>query len=248
MRTRRFGLAAASLFGLAAPGTAAAGPPFITDDPQPTERGRWEIYAFAAGAHVPGETDGESGLDLNYGAAKDLQLTLVIPASYRQAEGETHVGMGVVEAAAKLKLLHQEEDGWKPDLAVFPRLFLPTAPARFASRQVSVLLPLWAQKDLGPWSVFGGGGWQYNPGADNHDFWSGGLAITRQVSPRLSLGAEITHRTRDSRDGHAFSGVNLGMTYRLTDHWSLLASGGPGIENADDEGRYDFYMSVKADY
>ena len=239
---------AAGVLGVALAAPAVAGPPYVTDDPQPTERGRWEVYTFAGGAHVAGETEGESGIDLNYGVAKDLQLTLVIPAAYQRRDGETRVGMGVVQAAAKLKVLHQAEDGWTPDVAIFPRLFLPTAPGRFASRHASFLLPVWAQKDFGPWSVFGGGGWQVNPGAGNRDFWTGGLAVTRQVSPRLALGAEIAHRSRDATDGRAFSVVNLGMTYRLADHWSLLASGGPGITNAREEGRYDFYVSLKADY
>jgi len=107
---------------------------------------------------------------------------------------------------------------------------------------------VWLGKDFGKWSLFGGGGWQLNPGDGNRDFWTGGVAVTRQVTDRLNLGAEISHRSADARDGRAFSGVNLGMVYRLTDHWSLLASGGPGIQNARTEGRYDFYVSLKADY
>ena len=237
----------AALFGLAA-SPALAGPPYVTDDPQPTERGHWEIYSFASGGHVGGETAGEAGLDLNYGGAKDLQLTLVLPLAYERVNGETDVGMGVVEAAAKLKVLHQTENGWTPDVAIFPRLFLPTAPARFGSRHVNLLLPVWAEKDFGKWSVFGGGGYQLNPGGDNRDFWTGGLAVTRQVTDRLNLGAEVFHRTRDAADGRDFTGVNLGVALKLAPHWSLLASGGPGLQNAREEGRYDFYLSLKADY
>jgi hypothetical protein len=236
----------AAAAGFAAP--AWAGPPYVTDDPQPTDRGHWEIYNFATGAHVDGDTAGEAGLDFNYGGAKDLQLTLVIPAAVDHSEGDTHVGMGVVEAAAKLKVVHQDKDGWRPDVAVFPRLFLPTAPSRFASRHANLLLPVWAEKDFGPWAVFGGGGFQLNPGGGNRDFWTGGIAVTRQVTERLNLGAEITHRSRDAEDGHDFTGANLGLIYKLTDHWSLLASGGPGLQNARHEGRYDFYFSLKADY
>ena len=29
---------------------ALAGPPFITDDPEPVDPGHWEVYAFSAGA------------------------------------------------------------------------------------------------------------------------------------------------------------------------------------------------------
>jgi hypothetical protein len=226
---------------------AAAGPPYVTDDPQPTDLGHWEIYNFANGSHVPDRTAGEAGIDLNYGAAKDLQLTAVLPLAYDTADGG-HVGMGVVELAAKYKLLHQADGSALPDVAVFPRLFLPTAPARFASRRANLLLPVWAGKDFGKWSVFGGGGYQLNPGAENRDFWTSGLAVTRQINERLALGMEVTHRTADARDGRAFSGVNLGATYQFADHWSLIASGGPGIQNAREEGQYDFYVALKADY
>jgi hypothetical protein len=245
---RRTPAVLAAALALTAASAAWAGPPYVTDDPAPTDRGHWEIYNFVGGSHVAGDTAGEAGFDFNYGAAKDLQLTWVIPLAYDRADGDTHVGLGVVEAAAKLKVLHQQEGGWTPDVAVFPRLFLPTAEVRFASPHANLLLPVWVGKDVGKWSLFGGGGWQINPGAGNRDFWTGGVALTRQVTDRLNLGAEVTHRSRDTRDGRAFSGVNLGVVYKLTDHWSLLASGGPGVQNARTEGRYDFYVSLKADY
>src|SRR5438270_5724696 len=40
-------VAALALASLAFP--AAAGPPYLTDDPVPTDLGRWEIYGFASG-------------------------------------------------------------------------------------------------------------------------------------------------------------------------------------------------------
>jgi hypothetical protein len=241
-------LAGLAVLVATAPGPALAGPPYVTDDPEPTEPGHWEIYAFAAGAHTPGETEGVSGLDLNYGGAKDLQLTLAIPIAYEHSGGAGHAGLGVVEAAAKFKVVHQAEGTPIPDVAVFPRLFLPTARHRFGSDKVGVLLPVWVGKDGGGWSAFGGGGYQINPGAGNRDFWTGGLALTRDVSERLSLGGEVYHRSADAVGGHAFTGVNLGMAWRLTEHWSLLASGGPGVQNARSEGRYAVYASLKADY
>jgi hypothetical protein len=230
----------------AAASPALAGPPYVTDDPQPTDLGHWEIYHFATAGHVAGDTAGEAGLDLNYGVARDVQATLVIPLAFDRADGGTRYGMGVVEAAAKFKLLHEARDGI--DLAVFPRLFVPTAPARFASRRANLLLPVWAGKDFGPWSVFGGGGYQLNPGSGAKDFWTGGLALTRDLGERLQLGAEVTHRTADAPDGRAFTAVNLGAIWKLTSHWSLLAGGGPGVQNAREEGRYDVYLALKADY
>ncbi len=233
---------------LFAAGAAWAGPPYVTDDPAPTEPGRWEIYGYVGGARGAGETAGEGGLDFNYGAAKDLQLTFVVPAVYSRSGGSTAAGLGVVELAAKLKVLHQAEGSAMPDLAIFPRLFVPTADSRFAPDRLGLLLPVWAGKDFGPWSLFGGGGYQVNPGPGSRDFWTGGVALSRALGERWSLGAEVYHHGPDADDGLPFTGLNLGVTYKVTDHWSLLAAGGPGVQNAREEGRYAFYLALKADY
>lgn len=229
-----------------APTAALAGPPFVTDDPAPTDLGHWEIYSFAAGLRVDGTTGGQAGLDLNYGAAKDLQLTAVVPLGYDTGGGR--VGLSNIELAAKYRFLHQSETGLRPDVAFFPRVFTPTGGKRFGTGHASLLLPIWVGKDLGKWSLFGGGGYEINPGPGQRDFWLSGLGVTRTVAKRLSLGVEVYHHTRDADDGQAYTGVNLGALYRLTGHWSLIASGGPGVQNARREGRYDFYAALKADY
>jgi hypothetical protein len=228
-----------------AAGAARAGPPYVTDDPQPTDPGHWEIYDFADGVHTPGATVGEAGLDLNYGAAKDIQLTLVLPASF--VAGETFdVGGGDIEAATKFKLLHQ--DGFGLDLAFFPRVFIPTSGGQFGSERVNLLLPVWAEKDFGKWQVFGGGGYQVNPGPGQRGFWTGGLVVARDVTDHLNLGAEIYAQSASAVDARPFAGVNFGAAWRLTRHWSLLAASGPGIANARAEDQYDVYVALKADY
>ena len=175
-------------------GPAWAGPPYVTDDPAPTDPGHWEIYNFIDGDHVPGVTAGEAGFDLNYGAAKDVQLTLVLPAAYSD-DDRFDLGGVQIEAAAKFKLLH--EDGFGLDVAVFPRAFIPTD-TRFDTGHVNVLLPVWVGKDLGAWQVFGGGGYQINPGPGQRSFWTGGLALTRDVTKQLNLGAEVYAHTADA--------------------------------------------------
>jgi hypothetical protein len=224
---------------------ALAGPPYVSDDPEPTDLGHWEVYGFVSATGLLGETAGEGGFDINYGAAKDLQLTAVVPIDF-QSPGQT--GLGDIELAVKYKFLHQSAGTLTPDVAFFPRLFAPTASHRDGPAQVGVLLPLWAQKDIGPWSVFGGGGYDINPGPDNRNFWLTGLAVTRALGDRWSLGGEIYRQTADTNDGRAFSGVNIGASYKLTDHWTLMAAGGPGVENARQEGRYAFYAALLATY
>lgn len=226
---------------------AWAGPPYVSDDPEPTEARKWEVYSFVSAAHVPRLTAGDAGLDINYGEFKDLQLTLVVPLSYERSAG-TRVGLGDLELAAKYKLVRQKEGTWLPDVAVFPRVFLPTSGRGFGADRASLFLPIWAQKDLGKWSVFGGGGYDINPGPGKRNFWLTGVAATRQISERLSLGAEVYHQTPDAEDAKPFTGLNFGMSYRLNPHWSLLASGGPGVQNSREQGQYSAYLALLANY
>jgi hypothetical protein len=215
----------------------------VTDDPEPTEEGHWEVYTFASATKLADATEGEGGVEFNYGAAEDLQLTVDFPLGF-ESDGGTHVGPGDVAVAAKYRFLHQGEASPRPDVAFFPAVTLPTGDARLGEGRPTLFLPLWAQKDYGPWSLFGGGGYQVRPGPD---VWRTGLALTRALNERLVLGGEIYHHTEEERGAGAFTGMNLGLAYKASRHWSLLASGGPGVDNRS-EGKFSLYVSLKADY
>ena len=225
---------------------AGAGPPFVTDDPAPTDLGHWEIYTFAAGVRADGALGGQAGFDINYGAARDLQLTAVTPLGF-DTSGRA-LGVSNVELAVKYRFIHQDDTGPSPDLAVFPRVIAPTGGTRLGTGHVQLLLPVWAEKDFGPWAVFGGGGLTFNPGRDERDFWLSGCGVTRALTKRLSLGMEVYHRTRDTQVSGDFTGVNIGALLKLNDHWSLIGAGGPGVQNAKTEGQSSFYVALKADY
>ena len=217
--------AALLAFGTSA---AVAGPPYATDDPEPTDTGPWEMYAFGAGAFADGNFDGATGFDLNFGPVPNVQLTATLPLEISTDSG-THAGVGNVEVGVKYRFIHDEGAGIS--VAVFPRLFLPTAGRRFGSGRVGLLLPIWAQKDIGPWSLFGGGGYAINPGPGNRDYWQSGLALTRTISERLSIGGEIVHQSPDTIGAGSTTGVNLGGIYRLGGPFSILVSGGPSFEH-----------------
>src|SRR5436190_3736907 len=150
-------------------GGAVAGPPYFTDDPQPTDLKHWEIYAFGTRSGSDEGIEGATGLDINYGGFRDVQLTLTLPVNYEHLHAPTQWGLGNIELAVKYRFAHQDKEG--VDVAVFPRVYVPTAGKRFGSGRVALLLPVWAQKDFGPWSLFGGGGYTINPGEGNRDFW-----------------------------------------------------------------------------
>lgn len=222
---------------------AWAGPPYISDDPQPTDYQHYEIYIFGNGMAARDGASSSYGLDFNYGAAPDLQLTAVLPVEYDDpVSGARAGGVGNVELAAKYRFLHQTDTGW--DVAVFPRLFLPSASSNVGDRHFSFLLPLWFEKDWDKWSTFGGGGCVLNQGGDAQNFCLMGWAVTRQVLPNLQLGVEIVHQTADTKGGRAISGVGAGLRYDFSEHYHWLAYAGPGIENAAQTDRYSWYSSI----
>jgi hypothetical protein len=224
-----------------------AGPPYVTDDPQPTDYKHYEIYAFGSATTTREGSSGAAGIDFNYGAAPDLQLTAVLPSGYDKPSGSSTVsGLSNVELAAKYRFLRQDTAGW--DVSIFPRVFLPSASRSVGNRHASLLLPLWMEHDWDDWSTFGGGGCVLNQGGDSRNFCLAGWALTRQVLPKLQLGLEIYHQTPDTRGGRATTGINFGARYDLNEHYHLVASAGPGVENAAATNQYSWYAALLFTY
>src|SRR6185437_10432619 len=46
--------------------SAIAGPPYVSDDPEPTDYRHFEIYTFSNGTATRDGTTGASGIDFNY--------------------------------------------------------------------------------------------------------------------------------------------------------------------------------------
>jgi len=215
---------------------ALAGPPYLTDDPEPTDTGHWEIYNFATGSAEPGTIAAQFGEDLNYGAAPDVQLTATLPL---QVATGLPVTADNVQLAGKYRFARQD-GALGLDIAAFPRVFLPTAPG---ARHAQVLLPLWAQRDAGPWSVFFGGGWTLHPGTGQRNFWQGGAAVTRTVRPGWSLGVEYFAQGRDADDGRPLRAVQIGTQVHIHGPFSWLATLGQGLNARETT----FYTALKLD-
>jgi hypothetical protein len=244
---RRFaGSRAALLLGLVLAGAAKAGPPFLTDDPEPTDTGHWEIYApFADVDGRGGDYGGGFGAELNYGPAKDVQLTVGLPVSYAHDQGGLHAGRGDLEASVKYRFYHDEAAGLS--VAIFPGVSLPTARRGFGNRRVTALLPVWAQKDAGKWSLFGGGGYAVNPGAGNRDYWTGGAALTRELGERLLLGVEVDRTGPDAVDARATTSLGLGAILKLGGPFRLLGSGGPTFSGGHAQTGFHAFIALGID-
>jgi hypothetical protein len=215
----------------------------MTDDPEPTDYTHFEIYTFDNGIVTRSDTGGESGIDFNYGGAPNLQLTATLPLAYDFPDSAAAVGgLGNIELAAKYRFLTQQTFGL--DVAVFPRVFLPSASSNVGEQHASFLLPIWVEKDWGPWSAFGGGGCELNRGGDSRNFCELGLVVTRQVVSNLNAGLEIFHQTSNTIGGQATTSLGVGVRYDVNDHYHLLGYVGRGIQNADETDRFNWYTSI----
>jgi Putative MetA-pathway of phenol degradation len=232
---------AASVLGAIVP--ALAGPPYLTDDPEPTDYRHFEIYTFMNGTATQDGASGEIGGDFNYGAAPNLQLTATVPAGYNfPSSGPSAWSLGNIELAAKYRFLTQQNFGL--DVAVFPRVFLPSASASVGEQHASFLFPLWVERDWGQWSAFGGGGCELNRGGNSETFCLTGAVVSRQITPSLQVGLELYHQTPATQGGEATTSIGAGIRYDLSDNFHLLGYLGRGIQNADQTDRYNWYTAI----
>ena len=231
-----------------APVGATAGPPFITDDAAPTAVGTWEINIFNAGTTSPGSGFEQGGVAASYGFSDDLELNATIAAAAAQAHGAPDVyGFGDVSIGAKYRVLHQA-DSWV-DVSLTPSLSFPThSNVVLGHAGVVPSLGIAAQKDWGDWSVFGGGACTFPDDSLSQDYCLMGVAVAWQITKTLQIGGEIYHATPGARLGLHTTGVGAGLTYDFSDHYHLLVSAGPGIQNVTSTDGYTWYAAFQLTY
>jgi hypothetical protein len=223
---------------------AVAGPPYVTDDPEPVHYHQWEVYLASLLSRDAGAWSGTAPhLEVNYGAAPELQLHAILPMSFaRSTEGTTTYGFGDTELGAKYRLV--QETATRPQVGIFPLLEIPSGDADrgLGSGQVQVFLPLWLQKSYGPWLTYGGGGYWINPGPGNHDWGLLGWQVQRQLLPNLSVGAEVLHLTVKELGGEAETRFNVGMVLDLSDRQHVMFSAGRGLQGPNELQSYLAYQ------
>ena len=216
---------------LLAPATGYAGPPYVTDDPEPVKFRHWEFYLASQHSITHGAASGTAPhIEVNYGALPGLQLHVIAPLAYaRPSDGTTSYGLGDIELGAKFRFINENE--WVPMVGTFPQFELPSGsePKGLGTGHLHVLIPLWLQKRFGPWTTYGGGGYWRNPGLGNRDYWYIGWLIQRRLSDLAALGTEVFYTTPDQVGGGSNLRFNLGLVLDFTEHHHLLFSAGRGI-------------------
>jgi Putative MetA-pathway of phenol degradation len=226
---------------------AMAGPPFITDDPEPVEYQHHEFYIASLQTRTANGTVATlPHLEYNYGAAPDLQLHIIVPYAISDpVRGPRQSGLGDIELGAKYRFL-QETDS-SPMVGIFPIVLTPTGDAQkgLGNSTTQIFLPLWLQKKWGDWQSYGGGGYWVNQsiGAKNH--WFFGWQIQKDISEHLTFGGEIFHSTEPASGQGASTGFNLGGTYNFDERNHLLFSAGQGLTNISTTNKFSSYVAYQ---
>ncbi len=227
--------------------SVSAGPPYITDDPEPVDYRHWEIYVFSQGTHIAGETNGVApSCDCNYGILPNVQLHFQPGMAIHRADGVPLAwGPGDTEFGLKYRFIEQDKKSWVPSVALYPLLEAPTGAVSrsLGAGRTRAFLPLWIQKDFGEWSTFGG--YWINPGPGNKNYWFMGWVLQRKLADNLALGVELFHQTPSEIGGMQSTGFNIGGIYDVTDHYHLLFSFGKALQHATETTEFSWYVGLQ---
>jgi hypothetical protein len=187
---------------------AQAGPPFQTDDPTPVDLGHYEFYIFGTVDGTPAELDATGpAFEFNWGAVPNVQLHAIFPFGTIQpfnnpvydpaGQGPSAYGVTDMELGIKYGFIKQTKR--RPQIGSFTMFEIPTGnySKGLGVGKVWYKLPIWVEKEFGPWSLVGGLGYTVVPQDQYRNFLYGGFLAKREINKKLELSAEIFSHARE---------------------------------------------------
>ncbi len=196
---------------------ALAGPPFMTDDPEPIEVGHSEGYVFSTYDKGPDGTKQAQlpAFEYNTSPVEDVHLHMVVPFTnlYPVDGTPNQHGLGDIELGIKYRFVHETDD--HPQVGIFPMLELPTGNSDkgLGNGRAWGTLPIWIQKSWGDWTTYGGVGRAFNSAPGMRDYNFGGWLLQRKVTESLVLGGELFAQGATTQDGRNATFFNIGGYY-----------------------------------
>ena len=181
---------------------AQAGPPFQTDDPTPVDYGHYEAYVFGGVDATPVLlTSTGPAFEFNWGAVPRIQLHTILPFGVQAplndavyaplGQGPKTFGLTDMEVGVKFAWVLQTRN--RPQIGSFTMVELPTGSydRGLGVGKTWYKLPVWVEKEFGPWSLVGGAGYTVVPQTDYKNFAYGGFLVKRELGKKLELAAEV---------------------------------------------------------
>ncbi|MGE5440716.1 MAG: hypothetical protein ACM3UR_12740 [Bacteroidota bacterium] len=224
---------------------AFAGPPFRTDDPIPVPFMHGEVYLFSTGVF---DESGAAGIgpavEFNYGILPNTQFHAVLPLAFNSPkDNPSQMGYGDTEVGVKYRFIEQTD--YLPDIGTFPIAELPTGNASrgLGNGKAQIYLPLWLQKDIGHWTIYGGGGYWINPGPENKNWTFSGILIQYNFSENFYLGTELFHQSPSLVNAGNNTGIHIGGGVTVIKNYQVLFSSelGNGITSYK---HYAYYLGL----
>jgi hypothetical protein len=182
-------------------------------------------------------------LEFNWGAVPDVQLHAILPWGAAiplnnpvytpSGTGPSNFGLSDMELGLKYGFIHQTAH--RPQIGSFTMLELPTGNADkgLGVGRVWYKLPLWAEKEIGPWSLVGGAGYVLVHQTGLNSFPYGGFLVKRVLSVRLELSIETFSHAGEgvaAPQTQASSMIDAGGYYHFkSPGWQLLFAYGHSV-------------------
>ena len=245
---------------------AQAGPPFQTDDPTPVDLGHYEAYVFGTVDGTPAELDPVGpAFEFNWGAIPNIQLHAILPFGAVMPSnnpvylpggvGSSAYGINDMELGFKYGFIKQTKH--RPQIGSFTMFEIPTGSYSkgLGVGKIWYKLPLWAEKEFGPWSLVGGMGYTVVPQKQYSNFLYGGFLVKRVVNERWELSTEVFahgHEGFAAAQTQASTLIDAGGYYHFkSPGWQLLFAYGHSIagqtENYGYLGLYKTWGKDKGD-
>jgi len=211
-----------------------AGPPYLTDDPDPVEFHHWEFYLSSQNLFATSHNIASGSLpqvEINYGVIPNVQLHVVIPAAYNfNSPDQLEIGYPYTELGVKYRFVKEKPN--LPEIGVFPIFEVPVVTDnRFGSENIQIYLPLWIQKSWKKLTTYGGGGFWFTPGPGNKNWIFTGWEVQYDFTDLLTMGTEVYYHTATTYTEMATAGLNVGGSLNFSEHIHFIFSLGHSFVN-----------------
>ncbi len=211
LRLLRFCFVLLSLFALAI--TARAQQPFVTDDADTTEKGKFHLeisneFDYLQRSSLPTKNQNFARAEIDYGLLKNIEInfqsTFLTLVNAKGNGSRFTDGFGDISFGVKYKISGEREDSRLPAFAVSAFLQLPTGSNKrgLGSGKMTYGFNTIAQKSVGEKNtarlnagmIFAGSAQRSVEGitATRGAIFSGGGSFVRRINQRLQFGAEVT--------------------------------------------------------
>jgi hypothetical protein len=181
----------------------AQGPPYQIDDPVPVDYKHYEFYIFGSADGTPAEMDSTGpAFEFNWGAIPRVQIHAILPwgsinptnkAVYSPG-GVGPQAFGLIDMELGAKIAYIKESKYIPQIGTFTMFEMPTGSYSkgLGVGEAWYRLPLWLQKNIGPWLLDGGAGETVVPQDQYRNFPYGGFLLKYTFpGDRLEFGGEV---------------------------------------------------------